>query len=133
MNNKISFKVQTFDKMKSNIGQEISLGLTFFIYFQTGLLLQYMSISQSILYCLTCLADKAENSNLNLALFTSLRIWAIFFVISASNCSNCSQNDTKKGWELLLTFWNGQWRYNKKIRVYSKNFKSYFRIVSFLL
>ena len=87
MNNKISFKVQTFDKMKSNIRQEISLGLAFFIYFQTGLLLQYMSISQ---YCLSCLADKAKNSNLNLALFTSLRIWAIFFVISASNCSNCS-------------------------------------------
>lgn len=61
MNNKISFKVQTFDKMKSNIRQEISLGLAFFIYFQTGLLLQYMSISQ---YCLFRLADKAENSNL---------------------------------------------------------------------
>ena len=57
MNNKISFKVQTFDKMKSNIRQEISLGLAFFIYFQTGLLLQYMSISQ---YCLFRLADKAE-------------------------------------------------------------------------
>ena len=33
MNNKISLKVQTFDKVKSNIRQEISLGLTFFVYF----------------------------------------------------------------------------------------------------
>ena len=47
MNYKISFKVQPFDKMKSNIRQEVSLSLTFSIHFQFGL--SYTATVMSIL------------------------------------------------------------------------------------